>query len=170
MCLLTYTREKTMFLVKVFKGVVHAFMYIATIFILILSLFVGWMFYSSVADTYQFWQYGVEKNASVVALDHISKGNRGPTTYYYELNIDNYNVIEGFRYELPVGDSITVLTLPDEKDKVSLANSDSGPFQIYSYSAGGDLMAFITLITYVTFFFVLPNLVVQVFKSKKKSF
>lgn len=159
-----------MFLLKVFKGVLQAFIYISTIFILIVSLLLGWVFYSSMADAYKFWQYGVEKNVSVVALDHISKGNRGPTTYYYELSIDNYSVVEGFRYELPVGVSVTVLTLPNDKTKVSLAKPGSGPFQIYSYSVGGNVMAFINLITFVTFFFLLPYSVIQLLKSRRKSF
>lgn len=119
-------------------------------------------------DTYIFWKHGIEKNAEIIALDHTSGSGRGGTTYYYEIQIDENRLIEGFSNRLPVGKSVTVLTLPGSPEKISLGKQDSSLFEIFSYSIGSQFMAVLILGTY--FFMVIygPSTLFTILRGRNK--
>ena len=95
-----------------------------------------WAGYTLSVDTYSYWKHGIEKEADVINSDHTSR-SKSSTTNYYELEIDNQRKIVGFSYRLPIGKTITVLTLPNKPDKVTLGNSKSSLFELFSNSMGG---------------------------------
>jgi hypothetical protein len=140
------------------------------IFLFILAGFpiLAWAGYALAVDTYMFWKHGVEKKAEVIALDHTSSSRKGGTTYYYELNIEDNRLVEGFSYKLPVGEYIAVLTLPNSPDKVTLGHKNSSLFEIFSYSIGGDIMALLVISMFIFMVFYGPSALIEVLKAREK--
>ncbi|QKX16503.1 ABC transporter permease [Microbulbifer sp. YPW1] len=127
-----------------------------------------WAGLYSAKDTYIFWKYGIEKNSEIIALDHTSRSGRSGTTYYYELQIDENRLIEGFSYSLPVGKSVPVLTLPENPEKISLGKQDSSLFEIFSYSIGGQFRALLVLGTYLFMAIYGPSTLVTILRDRNK--
>lgn len=107
-----------------------------------------WAGYSLTTEAYDFWKYGLAKPAKVIALDHTGGSSRGGTIYYYELEIDETRIVEGFRVKLPVGKSVSVLTLPNKPDEIVLGTEESTWFDIYAYGIGGKMTGVLTLATF----------------------
>ncbi len=127
----------------------------------------AWAGYSLTIDTYMFWKHGIEKKAEIIALDHTSSSGKGGTTYYYQLSIEEDSLIEGFRYKLPVGKYVSVLTLPSNPEKITLGHENSSLFEIFSYSIGGDIMAVLVIGMFVFMIIYGPSTLVQLLKSRK---
>ena len=103
-----------------------------------------WAGYSLATEAYDFWKHGVAKPAKVIALDHTNR-TRGGTIYYYELEIDGETIVERFRVRLPVGKTVSVLTLPDKPNEVMPGSRESTWFDLYSYSIGGKFIGVLSL-------------------------
>ena len=89
--------------------------------------------YEPIADTHQFWRHGVESKAHVIALDHTYKGRRSFTTqYYYKIKIAGRTTVTRFSMQLPIGQTVTVLTLLNDRDKIVLGNEDNNWLELYA--------------------------------------
>jgi hypothetical protein len=106
-----------------------------------LFLFVGAGYYLA-SETYCFWKYGIEKSALVGALDHTHGSAKGGTTFFYTLQIGDERITQGFRVQLPEGEKIAILALPN---KVTPGTKNSSLFEIFSKSFGGDFIALIII-------------------------
>ena len=97
------------------------------------------------AEAYAFWKYGIESEATVLSLDDIYHG-RGGKTYYYKLAVLDEEYIDGFSYELSIGDTITVLVLPESPGQVALGDEESSLFEIFSLMVGGWIWAILIVV------------------------
>ena len=125
-----------------------------------------WAGYSSTTEAYKYWKHGVEKPAKVVSLDHTGGSARGGTNHYYELEIDGRSIVERFRVRLPVGKTVSVLTLVDEPDKVVFGTKESTWFDLYSYGIGGQFMGTLTLAMFAFMTIFGPWVFVQFIKAR----
>ena len=130
----------------------------------------AWVAYSYTTEAYQYWKYGIEKPAKVVALDRTSSSSRGGTSYYYQLEIDGKPVVERFRVRLPVGKTVSVLALPDEPDNVVLGTKESTWFELYSYSLGSSFMGAATLVMFAFMLVWGPNAFVLMIRNRHAIF
>lgn len=117
------------------------FLLLCTAFILVPIGAAGYLAW----DTYTYWKHGVEKEARVLALDHVSGTSKGGSNYYYRIEIDGRRSMQPFRMELPVGESIPVLVLPGDPDSLTPGSRRSSPLDLFSYSMGGRSLALLTL-------------------------
>ncbi|ACR10689.1 hypothetical protein TERTU_1775 [Teredinibacter turnerae T7901] len=140
------------------------------IYLFILAGFplLAWAGYYLVADTYNFWKNGIEKQALVIELDRTSSSGKGGTTYYYKLEIDSLQLVEGFRVRLPIGKYVSVLTLPNDPGKVTPGTESSGLYEIYKYEMGSDLMVVLSLGMFVFMAIYGPSTFVTLLKSRDK--
>jgi hypothetical protein len=108
----------------------------------------AWLAYDLGANTYRLARHGVEKEALVTSLARTSVGGKGGATYYYNFKIDGVTSQHGFRTRLPVGHTVSVLTLPGDPDTIELGTRDSSLFELWSAQLGGPLMGFLALILF----------------------
>lgn len=138
--------------------------------IVILSGFplLAWSGYSLAAETYAFWKHGVEKTASVIALDEARTVPKAGTTYYYTIEVDELRMTKGFRVRLPVDQAFSVLVIPDRPGEIMLGGGTSSLFDIFSYSIGGRFMAALALAMYVFMLVATPWLVLKVWPVRRE--
>lgn len=131
--------------------------------------FIWWLIYYSASQTFMFWQHGAEKQAIVVALDHISSSTKSGFGFHYTLNIEGHTVVKGFRHKLPISSSISVLVLSDRpnEDEITMGKKDSGPFEIFSNSVGGDITAILSILLFVPLAAASPFLFTALFKGRR---
>jgi len=103
-----------------------------------------WAAYSLGTTTYAFWTNGVEKQAKIISLDHISGSTKGGNSYYYNLEVEGQILIEKFPYKLKENSSYSVLYLENEKEAI-LGQSGNNLFEIYTAQIGSKFMAFLTI-------------------------
>ena len=118
-----------------------------------------WLLYQAASQSYFFWKDGVEKQATVVALDHTSSLAKGGIAFHYALRIDNDMVVKGFLRQLPVGSSVSVIVLsthPNE-DEITVGTKGDGLLSLFSNVVGGRVIAIIWA------FLLLPCLVISTF-------
>jgi len=96
-------------------------------------------------NTYTYWKHGVEKEARVIALDHLSGTSKSGTSYYYLIEIEGRRTKESFSLELPVGQSVPVLVLPGDPDSIALGSKRSSPLDLLAYAIGGRTLAILAL-------------------------
>ena len=121
------------------------------IFLFVGSLVIMYAGAHVATEAYEFWKHGIEAEATVLSLDDIYHG-RGGNTYYYKLAIQDEEVVDGFSYELTVGDTVTVLVLPETPGQVALGDEESSLFEIFSSMAGGWFMAVLVVVLEVFVF------------------
>lgn len=118
------------------------------ILLLLGSLLLIWIGTLLTTEAIAFWRHGVQTEAEVLSLHHISRSTKGGDTYYYKLKVYDEENIGKFRYELSEGDIITVLALPGPPLKVALGDEESSLFEIFCLLIGSKLVAicFIALV------------------------
>jgi hypothetical protein len=130
-----------------------------------------WAGVSSALETYAFWRHGIEKTAHVVDLDHTTRVPKGGTSFRYVIEVDGRRFVESFRMRLPAGGEVAVLALPEDPDHVTLGNSESSAFEIYSNSLGGsDVMAVLVIATFGFVTLAAPWLLVVLIKVRREMF
>jgi len=120
---------------------------------------VWWSLYDAASQTYSFWKDGIEKQATVIALDHTSSLPKGGIVFHYALKIDDHTVVKGLLRQLPVGSSFSVMELsphPNE-DEITIGTKGTGLLSLFSDVVGGRGMAIILV------FLVVPCLVITTF-------
>lgn len=127
-----------------------------------------WAGFGLASETYAFWRYGIEKTAHVVALDHTSRTQKGGSTFYYIVEIEGRRLVKDFRVRLPEGGDVAVLSLPEDPDNVTLGNSKSSPFEIFSYSIGGNVMAALVLAMFCFLIWAGPMAFVAWIKARRE--
>jgi hypothetical protein len=110
----------------------------------------------------RFVQYGVEKQATILELDHII-GGKSPQ-YVYSLQIDRTNVLKTFPYNwtLPIKRSFLVLSDALRPDDIALGNRNSSAIVVMCYMEGCDKpgnlliypLAFIICVIAVPFYWI----------------
>jgi hypothetical protein len=108
-----------------------------------------WTVYELTTETYQFWRYGIETRASILAFDHLSRETKGGTTYYYLIETNGFRQIKDFRNRLPVGRSLSVLVLKDKPDQITLGSANNNLFELFSYRMGGSIIAVLAVVALV---------------------
>jgi hypothetical protein len=126
-----------------------------------------WAGIQDARDTYSFSRYGVEKSAHVVTLDHTNR-SRHSTTFYYVIEIEGRRSTHGFPVRLAVGSDVTLLTLPDNPDKVRLGNENSSAFEIFTGSIGTKAMAVLIMGLYAFMAVAIPITLVFWIKYRKQ--
>lgn len=125
-----------------------------------------WVAYSLAADTYQYWRHGTQKQAQVLAFVSSSSTYRGGINWTYRLAIDEREIVAGFRYRLPVGESISVLTLADRPGEVKLGHRGSNLYQIFQLDMGGHFWAIGVLVAFALALFRGPGAFVFLLKNR----
>src|ERR1700733_11517928 len=84
----------------------------------------------------RFVRYGVEKQATILELDHII-GGKSPQ-YVYSLQIDRATVLKTFPYNwtLPIKRSFLVLSDALQPDDIALGNRNSSAIVVMCYMEG----------------------------------
>jgi len=140
------------------------------IWLLVLSGFplLVWAGFGVASETYAFWRYGVEKMAHVVALDHITAVQKGGTILYYVIEIDGRRFVKDFRVRLPVGRDVAVLSLPQDPNNVTVGNSKSSAFEIFSYLMGGKGVALLVLAMFCFMILAGPKALVTLIRARRQ--
>ena len=112
------------------------------------TLAIFWAGYDLGTTSYKFWVNGVQKEAKVISLDHVSGSTKGGNTYYYNLEIQGRNIISGFPYKLSEDSTYSVLTL-ENNEKVILGREGDNLFEIYSAQIGSKIMVFLTIAMFI---------------------
>ena len=86
----------------------------------------------------RFVQYGVEKQATILELDHFI-GGKSPE-YVYSLQIDQATVVKTFPYNwtLPIKRSFLVMSDSPRPDDIALGNRNSSAIVVTCYMEGCD--------------------------------
>ena len=86
----------------------------------------------------RFVQYGVERPATILTLDHII-GGKSPQ-YVYSLQIDQSVILKTFPYHwtLPIKRSFLVMSNSPGADDIALGNRNSGALIVLCYMDGCD--------------------------------
>jgi hypothetical protein len=86
----------------------------------------------------RFVRYGVEKQATILELDHMI-GGKSPQ-YVYSLQIDQTTVLKTFPYNwtLPIKRSFLVLADSPRADDIALGNHNSSTVVVMCYMEGCD--------------------------------
>lgn len=134
--------------------------------------FIWWLIYYSASQTFMFWQHGVEKQATVVALDHTSSSTKSGFAFHYTLNIEGRTLVKGFRHQLPIASSISVLVLSDQpnEDEVVVGTKNTSVFALFSNVVGGNILALIFLVVFAPLAVATPFLLATVLKGRKRFF
>jgi hypothetical protein len=127
-----------------------------------------WAGFSLATETYGFWRYGIEKTARVIELDRSATVPKGGTTHHYLIEIDGRRFVHSFRMRLPVGKDVAVLSMPQDLHNLTLGNSESSAFEIFSYSIGGDVMAVAVIATYCLMIWAGPAALVAWIKLRRQ--
>jgi hypothetical protein len=140
------------------------------IWLLVLAGFpiIVWAGFSLASETYAFWRYGIEKTARVVGLDHTSRMHKGGTAFHYVIEVDGRRFVKSFQMRLQEGKDVAVLSLPQDPDNVTLGNSESSAFEIFSYSIGGDVLAVGVLATFCLVIWAGPAALVAWIKGRRQ--
>ena len=119
----------------------------------------------------RFVQYGVEKQATILELDHII-GGKSPQ-YVYSLQIDQTTMLKTVPYNwtLPIKRSFLVMTDSPGPDDIALGNRNSSASVVLCYMEGcdkpGNLLIF--LLALVTGVIVVPFYWMRLIKDWESS-
>jgi hypothetical protein len=104
-----------------------------------LALFGAAYLFDELLHARRFVQYGVEKQANILALDHIM-GGKSPR-YVYSLQIDQSIMLKTFPYNwtLPIQRSFLVMPDSSGPDDIALGNRNSSPLLVVCYMEGCDI-------------------------------
>ena len=104
----------------------------------VLTLVGGARLFDEFLQARRFVQYGVEKQATILELDHII-GGKDPR-YVYSLRIDRTLVLKTLPYNwtLPIERSFLVLSQSPRADDLALGNRHSGALIVMCYMQGCD--------------------------------
>jgi hypothetical protein len=127
-----------------------------------------WAGFNLASETYAFWRYGIEKTARVVALDHTSRALKGGTTFYYVIEIERHRFVKDFRVRLPEGRDVAVLSLPQDPDNLTIGNSKSSAFEIFSYSIGGKVWATLVLAMFCLVILAGPKTLIAWIRARRQ--
>lgn len=132
--------------------------------------FIWWLIYHSASQTFKFWEHGVEKQAMVVALDHVSSSTKSGFGFYYTLDIEGRTLVKGFRRQVPISSSVSVLVLSDQptEDEVVVGTKNSSLFALFSNVVGGNISALIFLVVFAPLTVASPFLLVKIVKGRKR--
>jgi hypothetical protein len=110
----------------------------------------------------RFVQYGVEKQATILELDHFDGGRS--STYVYSLQIDQTTMLKKFPYNwtLPIKRSFLVMSDSSGPDDIALGNRNSSAIVVLCYMEGCDKpanllmypLAFIVAVIVVPFYWI----------------
>ncbi len=110
----------------------------------------------------RFVEFGVEKQATILELDHIV-GGKSPQ-YVYSLQIDQATMLKKFPYNwtLPIKRSFLVMSQSPGPDDIALGNQDSSAIVVLCYMEGCDkpgnllvyTLAFIVAVIVVPFYWI----------------
>jgi hypothetical protein len=126
----------------------------------------AWSGYSLAADTYALWTRGVEKRVSVIRLDGGHTG-RGGTVFGYIIEIDGRRVRHEFRAPLSVGETVSVLMVPEDPRLIAVGDRSSTPFAIFASLIGGDIIATMVLIMFAFMTVAVPRTLWMFIKGRK---
>lgn len=106
----------------------------------------------------RFVQYGVEKQATILELDHVIGGKL--PEYVYSLQIDQTTVLKTFPYDwtLPIKRSFLVLSDSPRPDDIALGNRSSSAIVVTCYMEGCDKPGTLVLypLAFILFVIVVP--------------
>jgi hypothetical protein len=106
----------------------------------------------------RFVQYGVEKQATILELDHFI-GGKSPE-YVYSLQIDQATVVKTFPYNwtLPIKRSFLVMSDSPRPDDIALGNRNSSAIVVTCYMEGCDKPGNLLLypLAFILFVIVVP--------------
>ena len=87
----------------------------------------------------RFARYGVEKQATILELDHVI-GGKSPQ-YVYSLRIGGTTLLKKFPYNwtLPIQRSFLVMSDSPGPDDIALGHQDSGTLVVLCYMEGCDI-------------------------------
>jgi hypothetical protein len=103
-----------------------------------LTLFGAARLFDDYLHARRFVQYGVEKQATILELDHMI-GGKSPQ-YVYLLQIDHATVVKTFPYNwtLPIKRSFLVMADSPRPDDIALGNRNSSAIVVMCYMEGCD--------------------------------
>jgi hypothetical protein len=119
----------------------------------------------------RFVQYGVEKQATILELDHII-GGKSPQ-YVYSLQIDQTTMLKTFPYNwtLPIKRSFLVMSDSPRSDDVALGNRNSNAIVVMCYMEGcdkpGNLLIYPLL--FIIFVIVVPFYWIRLLRNREIS-
>ena len=121
----------------------------------------AWLF-DDFLQARRFVLYGVEKQATILELDHIIGGKS--TQYVYSLQIDQTTLLKTFPYNwtLPIKRSFLVMSDSPGPDDIALGNRNSSAIVVLCYMEGCDKpgnllmypLAFIVSVIVVPFYWI----------------
>ena len=100
-------------------------------------------------------RHGIEKRATVLKFQYISGTPKGGYTFYYMIDIDGAQQHAGFPMRLREGSSIALLASPSDPADLVLGHRGDSPFDVFAHEIGSRTFAYILVLFYPTFFFVL---------------
>lgn len=122
---------------------------------------IWWFLYHDFMQTYSFWKYGVEKQGTIISLDH-TVSRKGGTTYFYTLRIGDDTLVKSFGQRLPVGISTQVIVLsphPRKDEEVTIGTKRNGLFDLFYYVSGGTVSIYFVLLFGIFMPLSLPSMI-----------
>jgi|SRR5665213_24115 len=117
----------------------------------------------------RFVQYGVEKPATILELDHMI-GGKSPQ-YVYSLQIDRTTVLKTFPYNwtLPIKRSFLVLSDSPRSDDIALGNQNSSAIVVMCYMEGCDKPGNLVIypLLFILFVVVVPFYGIRLLKNRE---
>lgn len=122
--------------------------------------------YSYFLEIYDFHRYGVEKTARVTEVVYKYR-IKGSSSFETKLAVGNFLIQKDLRVQLPIGQDVSVLVMPNEPYKLTLGNRSSSIFELYFYDVGSFTRAVMILIGLTGFVIIGTINVIFVMKDKK---
>jgi hypothetical protein len=113
-----------------------------------------WSAFSFASHALFLSRHGVQKSARVLNFHSVTTG-RGGSTFYYFVEIDGVPREHGFRHKLREGSVIPLLASPSDPNDFEIGRVGDSAFDVFAHQIGSRVFAYIFLVFYPFFFFVL---------------
>ena len=127
----------------------------------------SWLGYSVSRGAYEFWVYGVEKEAKVMKLEHSFQHLKSSSTHVYQVEIEGLILNKEFCCVLEEGSTYFVVVVSNS-EKALLGKKGKSFFETFVAYMGGSISAYLVLGAYL-FFIIMPFAVLREFLVKQRA-
>ncbi len=130
--------------------------------------FLAFLIGLTIYNSYQFWAYGEDTEATIMSLERTQRPAKGVTSYYYNIQIDTRKLTYSAPYQLPIGATLPALLLPHRPNKVLIGNTSGDFVNIFIIESGAPIFAILTIIAAVALVTIGPFLLMILFQTRTK--
>ena len=101
--------------------------------VILVTLLISFFWFSLVINSYELWQNGVQKKATLISIENVNRPFRGNVVSYYKMEIDGESIIRCFCHSNNVlieGLAYDVL-VAGNNNRIILGHEDDGLLKIF---------------------------------------